>query len=136
MAGPEYEAKSCSEARIQARRGQTAQVVACFVNSANPGTPITWTRGTATEVELAQCCPLGGPSPLRAWVVDPASETVYADVTESTVAPGQQANAVFVIRPPANATLGDHRLDGFLVLARTGAPVAGGEFSIIVTVVR
>ena len=130
-AGGGYAAKVCDSTGVQLRRGQTMSLT---VSCSNDGS-VTWTRGTGTEVELGQCCPLGGPSPLSEWGVGWSSDRVYADIAQTSVGPGSVASASFTIRAPANAAFGDYRFDGFLVQARTGAPVARGAFSIVVTVI-
>lgn len=131
-AGSGYAAKACESASVQVRRGETTALATCFVNV---GT-VSWTRGTGTEVELGQCCPLGGPSPLSEWGVGWSSDRVYADVVSTSVPPGSQTTGVFRIRAPANATFGNYRFDGFLVHAGSGAPISDGEFSIVVSVIR
>jgi hypothetical protein len=132
---PEYSAavRECPRASpIRARHGETATIDVCFENAGRA----TWDRGKPSEVELAQCCPFGGPSPLFDWLVDKTSKSVYADVTTPSVPRGSIGMASFQISVPANADLRDHRIHGFLVLASSGAPVAGGAFSVVVTVIR
>lgn len=128
-----YGASVCEDSGFATvRQGATATFRACFLNT---GTT-TWQRGTATEVVLGQCCPLGASSPFIEWGVGWPSKTTYAVLVPSAVVPGQIGTASFQIRVPTSAALGEHRIDGYLVRVSTGEPVAGGAFSVVVTVVR
>ncbi len=123
--------QACPPANITLRRGQTASLTFCFLNDGK----IFWTRGTATEVQLATCCPLGGPSPLSAWNAAWLNDRVYADQGVASVAPGGTLIRGFNIRVPDNAAFRDYEIDGFLVQAGSGAPMPRGAFSIVVTVI-
>jgi hypothetical protein len=108
-------------------RGDTWQFRACFFNS---GTT-TWQK---SRVQIWQCCPLGGPSPISGWNSGWPSAKAYADLT-SDVAPGSNGSLIFNVKVPDNAEYADYHIDGYLVEVGSGRPIAGGGFSIVVKVV-
>jgi hypothetical protein len=109
-------------------RGEAGQFSECFSNSGN----MTWQK---SKVQIWQCCPLGGPSPISGWNSGWPSAKAYADVTTDVVAPGSDARFNFSVKVPDNAEYGDYHLDGYLVEVGSGRPIAGGGFSILVKVV-
>ncbi len=99
--------------------GQSNQFAAGFTNSGATG----WVKGSASQVNLAQCCPINTPSPNSAWAVNWLSSTAYATTTTDYVGPGQIGWFVYTVKAPANATAANYRFDGDLVLASTGEAI-------------
>jgi hypothetical protein len=97
---------------------------------ANTGTT-AWTKGTATQVDLAACledkvtcnqqdageAPFNPPSP-NSWL----SATRYTTHTQTTVAPGAIGTFTYNVQVPSTAT-GLHRFNGATVVSTTGADV-------------
>ncbi len=99
--------------------GQSNQFAVGFTNTGSIG----WAKGTASQVNLAQCCPLNSPSPNGPWAVNWLSTTAYATTTTEYVGPGQIGWLAYTVKAPTNAAAGDYRFDGDLVLASTGEAV-------------
>ena len=129
-AGGGFEAKGCGPEGVKQtiKPDTTVQLsVSCF----NMGSR-DWPVG---EVLLGACCPLGSASALIAWRDSWLSDRYYAQMTTS-VAAGSNGTAVFNVHAPKDAVPGDYHFDGILTLKSTGAPIAGGAFSIVVAVAR
>ncbi|MGH2500023.1 MAG: hypothetical protein ACRDF0_08055 [Candidatus Limnocylindria bacterium] len=90
----------------------------------NRGT-LTWTRGTATQVDLAACradkvtCNAQDATELP-WNDGWLSDARYATHTQLSVAPGQIAAFAYGVRAPLNAAPGTYRFNGDLVRSTTG----------------
>ncbi len=100
--------------------GQSDQFVMGFTNMGSVG----WTKGNASHVNLAQCCPVNTASPNSAW--NPGSwvsNTAYATQGTDYVGPRQVGWFTYAVRAPLGAAPGSYRFDGDLVLAFTGEPV-------------
>ena len=109
-------------------RGATYNVQ---VFAANTGT-VTWTRGTGTQVDLANCCPIA-PSPNAAWRSGWISDSHYATTTQVSVSPGSLGTFSFNIKVPMDA-VGSYVFDVEAVLASTGEPIHPEGLSFTVTV--
>ena len=96
---------------------------------ANTGTN-AWTKGTATQVDLAACledkvtCNQQDASeaPFNPATGGWLSATRYATTTQTAVAPGAIGTFTYNVSVPATAT-GLHRFNGALVVSTTGADV-------------
>ena len=103
--------------------GQTQNFQVFFSNT---GT-FTWTKGSATQVDLAACledkvtCNAQDPGEAL-WNSGWISTARYATTTQATVAPGSLGTFSYNIKAPSNAT-GTHRFNGDLVVASSGARV-------------
>ena len=92
----------------------------------NTGT-LTWTKGSATQVDLAACledkvtCNAQDPGEAL-WNSGWISTGRYATTTQATVAPGSLGTFSYNIIAPSNAT-GTHRFNGDLVLASSGTRI-------------
>ncbi|HET8567763.1 MAG TPA: hypothetical protein VFM93_02110 [Candidatus Limnocylindria bacterium] len=128
-AGYDSTLQSCS-ADATLAPGESRQFTCMFLNRGT--TP--WTKGTATEVDLAACCPLGAASPLADWRDGWPSDRVYARAVQANVAPGAVATYTFSVRAPRTVASGEYRFDGMLRHTASGAPVPGSAMSVRVTV--
>ncbi len=104
--------------------GQSEQEAVFFVNT---GTT-SWLRGTGTEVDLAVCvgaaCDVASPNASWNNAANPwLSPTRYATTTQTSVAPGQIAQFVWVITVPAAATPGVYIFEGDLIVGTTAEVV-------------
>lgn len=94
----------------------------------NTGTT-TWTKGTATQVDLAACLEdkvtcnaqdaTEAPYNPGTWL----SATRYATTTQTSVAPGQVGTFTYDVKAPASPTAGVKRFNGALRLASDGADI-------------
>ena len=92
-----------------------------LVFAENTGTT-TWTKGTATQLDLANCCPVA-PSPNATWSNGWISDSHYTTSSQTSVAPGAVGTFAFNITVPANATAGTYTFDFDLVLASTNETI-------------
>jgi hypothetical protein len=120
-----YDSAYASEsAFVNIAPGQTQSFQVIFVNT---GTT-TWTRGTATQVDLAACledkvtCNAQDASEAP-WNSGWISAVRYATTTQTSVAPGSFATFSYNITAPANAAAGTYRFNGDLVLSTTGEKI-------------
>src|SRR6267378_8687566 len=101
--------------------GQTLNFQVFF---ANTGTT-TWSRGTGTQVDLAACledkttCSAQDATE-ASWNSGWLSTTRYATTTQTTTAPGSLGTFSYNVAAPSNATAGNYRFNGDLVLSTTG----------------
>jgi len=104
--------------------GSTGSFTVFFLNA---GTA-TWTKGGATQVDLAACredkvtCDAQDTSEAAfnsGWL----SATRYAAHTQTSVSPGEIATFTYSVKAPTTATAGTYRFNGALVLASTGADI-------------
>ncbi len=107
-----------TSASLNLSRGQTGQFV---VTATNTGTT-TWGRGTATQVDIAFCCPVTT-SPFAAWNNGWLPSSHYATTTQASVAPGALANFVFNVTVPLTANDGQYPFAFEVVLASNGEPL-------------
>lgn len=105
--------------------GQTGSFTVFFTNT---GTT-TWTKGTATQVDLAAClsdqtiCDAREP---RLEAFDPGSwprSGRYAVQNQSAVAPGSTGTFTYSVRVPAGQAPGRYRFNGDLVVSASGQKV-------------
>jgi len=120
----------CNTSALTLRPGEAGTFTACFANTG--GT--TWTLGSATQVDLAQCCPPNTPSPNASWAVSWLSLTAYTAQGQSAVVPRATGTFTFQVRVPKNASSGTYVFEGYLVLHRTGEIIAGTVFKQTVVV--
>ncbi len=114
---PGYDARYFGEsAFVVLQPGQSNQFAVGFTNTGSIG----WARGGASQVNLAQCCPINGPSPNSTWAVNWLSTTAYATTTTDYVGPVQIGWFVYTVKAPSTAAAGNYRFDGDLVLGSTG----------------
>ncbi len=104
--------------------GQSGSFTVFFLNT---GTT-TWTKGTATQVDLAAClddkvtCNAQDASEAgynSGWL----SATRYATTTQTSVSPGQVATFTYNVAVPAGEASALHHFNGALVLSSTGADI-------------
>ena len=104
--------------------GETASFQVFFKNT---GT-VAWTKGSATQVDLAACladkvtCNAQDPAD-ASWNSGWLSTTRYATHTQTIVSTGSLATFAYNIKAPSNATAGTNRFNGDLVVANTGARI-------------
>ncbi len=110
--------------------GQSNQFAVGFINTGSVG----WLKGSTSQVNLAQCCPINASSPYSAWAVNWASNIAYATTTTDYAGPGQIGWFVYTVKAPSTATAGDYRFDGDLVLAATGEAIHREGYFQIATV--
>jgi hypothetical protein len=103
---------------INVERGGTYEFQ---VFASNTGTT-TWTKGTATQLDLAYCCPVAA-SPNASWRSGWISDSHYATSTQSSVPPGSVGTFRFAITVPASASPGTYEFAFDLVLASTNEPI-------------
>jgi hypothetical protein len=107
---------------IQLLPGQTGEFTVFFQNRG----PLTWTRGTATQVDLAAC--LANKTTCNAQDATEAafndgswlSPVRYATHTQTSVAPGAIGTFRYAVRAPAGALAATYRFNGDLVRSSTG----------------
>jgi len=105
--------------------GQTQSFQVIFVNT---GTT-TWTRGTASQVDLAACLDdkttcNSQDSAEAAWNNSQWISAVrYATTTQTSVAPGSFATFSYNVTAPTTAAAGTYRFNGDLVLSTTGEKI-------------
>ena len=103
---------------INLKRGQSNEFQVFVANTgAN-----TWTKGSGSQVDLANCCPLG-PSPNAEWASGWISDSRYATSTQTTVPNGSVGTFKFTITAPTDAAAGTYEFAYDLVLASTGEPI-------------
>jgi hypothetical protein len=113
-------AYSGESAFVTIRQGESASFQVFFMNT---GT-VAWTKGSDTQVDLAQCladkvtCNAQDPGDAT-WNNGWMSLSRYATHTQAIVSTGSLATFAYNIRAPSDAT-GTHRFNGDLVLAKTG----------------
>jgi hypothetical protein len=111
--------------------GQSLVVVAAFLNSGSCG----WVVGSASQVNLATCCPVGIVSPLLSWGPTWLSARAYATASTSFVGPGQIGWFAYGLTVPLNTAPGNYFFYGELALASTGAALNPQGYFHKVTVV-
>ncbi len=99
--------------------GQSNQFAVGFTNAGSTG----WVKGTTSQVNLAQCCPINSPSPNSSWAQNWLSTIAYATTTTDYVGPGQIGWFVYSVMAPSTAAAGNYRFDGDLVLGSTGEAI-------------
>lgn len=120
-----YDSAYASEsAFLNVAPGQTQSFQVIFVNT---GTT-TWTRGTASQVDLAACLDdkvtcNSQDAAESAWNSGWISAVRYATTTQTSVAPGSFATFSYNIQAPGNAASGTYRFNGDLVLSTTGEKI-------------
>src|SRR5437868_980393 len=121
-----YDSAYASEsAFVNIAPGQTQSFQVIFVNT---GTT-TWTRGTATQVDLAAC--LDDKTTCNSQDAAEAtwnnsqwmSAVRYATTTQTSVAPGSFATFSYNVTAPSNVAAGTYRFNGDLVLSTSGEKI-------------
>jgi hypothetical protein len=102
------------------------------VAATNTGT-ISWQRGTGSQVDLANCCPVG-PSPNATWQSGWISDSHYATTSTTVVPSGSIGYFTFNVKVPASAEVGSYTFPFELVLASTNEPIHAEGMSITLTV--
>lgn len=98
--------------------GEENQFAVGFTNTGSTG----WQRGTASQVNLVQCCPYNTASPNSSWAVGWLSSTAYATTTTDFVGPGQIGWFVYTVKAPTGAAPGSYRFDGDTAVASLATP--------------
>lgn len=117
---------------VHVRPGQTSQFTVAFMNCGSFG----WLRGTATQVDLAVCCPVDSVSANAAWATGGSwlSTTRYATTTTNYVGPGQIGWFTYRVTAPISAAPGDYKFQGELVLASTGQAISATGYFHLATI--
>jgi FG-GAP-like repeat len=109
-------------------RGSTYSLL---VFATNTGTT-TWTRGTGTQVDLANCCPVAT-SPNASWRSGWISDSHYTTSTQTSVAPGAIGTFAFNVTVPTSAAAGSYVFAFELVLASTNETIHPESMSFTLT---
>ncbi len=126
-----FDAKPCSDGgTLTVFAGQSASINACFANAGAQA----WVRGTSSQVDLAQCCPVNVPSLLANWIQTSPDSATYASTTATVVGPGQVGMFVYRITVPKDTQPGTYTLEGRLIRRSDGAVVSGGTYAQVVQV--